>query len=89
MEIILYFMLFSLLICFFLFVCFVVVSLVCFIFKSSYEIFKISKEYYSYNKYRNDLDYVVYLQEKAEKYNSKELSKKAVWVSKINKNQGD
>lgn len=88
MEIILSCVLGSLFICFFLLCCYFVVEVFFLIFKSSYEIFKISKEYYSYIKYRHDLDYVIYLQEKAEKYNSKEYSKKAVWVSKINK-KGD
>lgn len=74
-------------ICFILFACFFVVSVICMIFKSSYEIFKISKEYYSYCKYRHDLDYILYLQEKAStsKINSKEYYKKSVWVSKIHK----
>lgn len=83
----------------FLILCFLAVAfvgiIVCFIvllsilLESTHKIFFISKEYHSYIKYRNDLDYIVYLQEKAEKYNSKELSKKAVWFSKINKKQGD
>lgn len=53
------------------------------------KIFVISKEYHSYIRYRHDLDYIIYLQDKAEKYNSKEYSKKALRLSKMNEKQGD
>lgn len=55
----------------------------------THKIFVISKEYHSYIRYRHDLDYIIYLQDKAEKYNSKEYSKKAVRLSKMNEKQGE
>lgn len=55
----------------------------------THKIFVISKEYYSYIRYRHDLDYIIYLQDKAEKYNSKEYSKKALRLSKMNEKQGE
>lgn len=70
-----------------LFVCFLgaltgVLIIISILLEFTHKIFSISKEYHSYIKYRNDLDYVIYLQEKAEKTNSKVLLRKADKLSK-------